>query len=342
MLSVRPKQNGKMKIAYIDLNYPDHYESYSINPKKYGGGRIFAAYAKELISNFHIFADPRSFEDVDPKVENSENCHPITSEVAMAIRNGGDIEALIPELAGYDMFVHHFTNIHLNTKKPQICWSLGYEEVLHPDNKHVMLYGRKHQNLRMTGNNHVIHDVIIGSFFTMPEFKEDKEDYIFQCTRHTNCFGSVDVAKICMKNNIRCYFAGPIDKGYPLMDYIDNKNTFYFGVISESKKSLYTSRARLYTFIHSWPTPFNLSAIEALKYGTPIVATPVGFWPDLIQEGKNGFIIRNEEEFLEAWKKSANINQDDCIETAKKYSVANMITTFKEAITKAANDSCFR
>jgi hypothetical protein len=43
-----------MKIAYLDLS-PGIFEDYSLNPKRYGGGRIFASTLKQK-SYFTIFA----------------------------------------------------------------------------------------------------------------------------------------------------------------------------------------------------------------------------------------------------------------------------------------------
>ena len=53
-----------MKIAYLDLNFPDFFEDYSYEPKRYGGGRIVPAPLMEQFSNFFIFSDKRSFESV--------------------------------------------------------------------------------------------------------------------------------------------------------------------------------------------------------------------------------------------------------------------------------------
>jgi glycosyltransferase involved in cell wall biosynthesis len=320
-----------MKIAYIDLNYPDHYESYAINPKRYGGGRIFAAWAKELINNFHIFSSESSFQDLSEN-DSRLNCHQISHDQQQSIRDGKAIAEVIPETEDVDIFVHHFSNIHINTLKPQIIWCLGYGEQIHPLNKHVMLYNKNKQRPVTTNLDHIIYDVVIG--VPIPESFEynKKEDFIFQCTRHVPEFGSINVAQLCNHYKIKCIFAGPINDHYPLLNHIDNVNTFYIGTISNEEKIEYTKKARLYTFLHSWPTPFNLSAIDALAYGTPIVSTPIGFWPELIEQNKNGFIIENEKDFINVWNKSLDIDQQDCFNTAKNFTVNKMIESFHKSI----------
>lgn len=329
-----------MKISYIDLNYEDHFESYSIKPTKYGGGRIFASWAKEALPDFHIFSNPKSFEDLQLNSfnERKNHCHPITNAQRMAIRDGAAIESVIDSevIRNTDIFVHHFTNIHINTPKPQIVWSIGFKELINPKHTDVMLYDFKNQHPIVSNLEHKIHSISIGSL-NNSFAKYPKENFIFQCTRHVREFGSIEVARFCRNNKITGVFAGPINEGYPLLAEIDGKYTHYLGVIEEQAKENLTKRARLYTFLHKWPTPFNLSAVEALGYGTPIVATKVGFWPDFIIEGKNGFLIDDESELLNAWEKSKNISQSDCYNSVVKYSLKNMIHSFREAI-----ETCYK
>lgn len=320
-----------MKIGYIDLNYPDHYESYAVNPKRYGGGRIFAAWAKELIPDFHLFSSENSFQDLSDQ-DKISHCHVINNEQQKLIRDGAPISEVIPETQDIDIFVHHFSNIHINTNKPQIIWCLGYREHIHPKNKHVMLYSRNRQQPVITHTNHQIYDVVIGVPMSDTFEYNTKENFIFQCTRHVPEFGSINVARLCNHFKIQCIFAGPINNNYPLLQYIDNINTFYIGSVSNEEKIKYTKKARLYTFLHSWPTPFNLSAIDALAYGTPIVSTSIGFWPDLVEENKNGFIINDENAFISAWEKSLNIDQKNCFNSAQNYTIEKMIKSFYQSI----------
>jgi hypothetical protein len=327
-----------MKIAYLDLNYPDHYEDYSVEPKKYGGGRVMAAHAKEWFNDddneFWIYSNPKSFENVTC-LERQDRCIGLNDGERQRLRNGEHISNIIPDADKFDLIVHHFTNIWIHTgglKAKQVAWSLGYSEVVHHDAPYVILYN-DYQAPRFQSSNTQVLYARIGK--PLPPFKPcKKEDFIFQCTRHTQVFGSIEVANFCKVHKIKGVFAGPIDKGYPLMDYIDNVNTRYIGVISEPQKQNLTSSARLYTFIHRWPTPMNLSAIEALSYGTPIAATNVGFWPSLVKDKVNGFLINNAEDLVRAWEEASKIDQYECWSTASEYSAEKMLKEFRAAFEK--------
>jgi len=316
-----------MKIAYLDLNYPDHFEDYSTFPKRYGGGSVFARWAKEYLNDgedvFHIYADEKCFDNTT--LSESCFCFDLDWESRNEIRNGAAIERFV--MGEYDLFVTHHINLHLNTPKPQCCWSLGWREQLHPENKHLLLYNDFQDP--MIRSEATIHYIQIGK--PIPKFNVyEKEPFMFQCSRHTPVFGSIEVAHFARATGIPFYFGGPIDKGYPILDYVDNKSVFYLGVMDEKEKIDWTKKARLYPMKHTWHTPFNLSAIEALSYGSPIACNDVGFWSSLIKEGVNGFYGDLED----AWDKSETIDQKDCYDSAAKYSIPNMIDSFREVFEK--------
>jgi glycosyltransferase involved in cell wall biosynthesis len=324
-----------MKIAYIDLNYPDHFEDYSTEPKKYGGGRVFAAHAKEWLNynenEFWIYSNPKSFANL-LETERRDRCLSLEDEERQKLREGEHISNIIKDAGKFDLVVHHFTNIWINTeglKTKQVAWSLGYSEIVNHNAPYVILYN-DYQAPRFQSSATKVLKARIGK--PTPVFEpREKEDFIFQCTRHTPVFGSIEVAQFCNKHKIQGVFAGPIDSGYPLLDHINNVNTRYIGVITEEQKKNYTARARLYTFLHRWHTPMNLSAIEALGYGTPIAASKVGFWPSLVDDRVNGFLIESEDGLLDAWNNAPKINQYKCWLTAVDYSESRMIAEFEEA-----------
>lgn len=315
-----------MKVAYLDLS-PGIFEDYSLNPKKYGGGRAFAALLKQK-KWFDIFADPICFENFSD-LDRADSAKFINANIRKEIMEGGPLIAFIPRLKDYDLIIHSHTSIYLNTeglKCKQAVWSVGYLEQIHERHEHLLLYN-DYQAPQIKNPNTKIHKFVLGK--PIPNFKKIlKENYIFQCSRHNDIFNSAFVAQFCITNGITGIFAGPIDGNYPLLNYIDNKHTFYYGQISEELKLLLTARARLYTLIHTgWPTPMNLSALEALSVGTPVACNPIGFWPSLIKENNNGFYVNSAESLKSAWDSAPSILQEHCYITACSYNHDKMINS---------------
>lgn len=71
-------------------------------------------------------------------------------------------------------------------------------------------------------------------------------------------------------------------------------------------------RAKCVLFSSQWEEPFGLVMVEALACGTPLIALRRGAAPEVILDGKNGFLCDNEEQMVEATKKVAKIKPSDC------------------------------
>jgi glycosyltransferase involved in cell wall biosynthesis len=58
-----------------------------------------------------------------------------------------------------------------------------------------------------------------------------------------------------------------------------------------------------------WPEPFGLVMIEAMAYGTPVIAYRQGSVPEVIDEGVTGFVVDNEEEAVRALGRLGEIDR---------------------------------
>lgn len=322
-----------MKIAYFELGIVDYLEDYSVSPKVYGGAPIFARWAKELLNDseneFWLFGPERSFENLKD-TERKDRCVIMSDAVLEALRRKEPITRHIAGIGRFDIICHHHTHEWINKEGlniPLVHWAgFGGGESGHSLNDYTLLYtpnaksryGEKFKAIK------------IGKPVPKDFQESAKEDFIFQCTRHDEHMGSVEVAKQCLSNGIKGYFAGPISKGCDLMDFIDGKTTFYLGILDEESKMKWSRRAVLTTYLHNWETPFNQSVIESLSVGTPILAKNVGFFKYILKEGVNGFVF-NGSNFKASFEAASKLKQRDCWESAKDYSVEAMIESFKKA-----------
>ena len=86
------------------------------------------------------------------------------------------------------------------------------------------------------------------------------------------------------------YFKTEIEPlfNHPLIEYI--------GEINESQKTRFLGKAQALLFPINWSEPFGMVMIEAMSCGTPIIAHGKGSVPEIIEEGKNGFIVTSTKE----------------------------------------------
>lgn len=86
----------------------------------------------------------------------------------------------------------------------------------------------------------------------------------------------------------------------------------FLGEVSESEKNELLGNAFAFLFPIDWPEPFGLAMIEAMACGTPVIAYPHGSVPEVVDDGKTGFIVTGEAEAVEALRRVENLSRATC------------------------------
>jgi glycosyltransferase involved in cell wall biosynthesis len=83
----------------------------------------------------------------------------------------------------------------------------------------------------------------------------------------------------------------------------------FLGEIGEDAKSEFLGGAYALLFPISWPEPFGLVMIEAMACGTPVIAFNQGAVPEVIQDGKTGFVVQTVNEAVDATSRLSTIDR---------------------------------
>jgi glycosyltransferase involved in cell wall biosynthesis len=70
----------------------------------------------------------------------------------------------------------------------------------------------------------------------------------------------------------------------------------FIGEINEQEKTDFLGQALALMFLIDWPEPFGLSMIEAMAYGTPVLAMRRGSVEEVVEDGLTGHIVDSIEE----------------------------------------------
>jgi glycosyltransferase involved in cell wall biosynthesis len=91
----------------------------------------------------------------------------------------------------------------------------------------------------------------------------------------------------------------------------------WIGEVGEDERNDLMKNAMAMLHAATWPEPFGLTLIEAMACGCPVIAFRMGSIPELIVDGKTGFIVENVDQMVAAVKKIDAIDRAYC----RKYSI---------------------
>jgi glycosyltransferase involved in cell wall biosynthesis len=77
-------------------------------------------------------------------------------------------------------------------------------------------------------------------------------------------------------------------------------NVEYVGEIGDADKPAFLGNAGALLFPIDWPEPFGLAMIEAMACGTPVIGWRTGSVPEVIEQGRTGFIVGSLDEAVAA------------------------------------------
>lgn len=109
----------------------------------------------------------------------------------------------------------------------------------------------------------------------------------------------------------------------------------WIGEATEFERNQLMAHCRAFLHPACWEEPFGLTMIEALACGAPVVAFNRGSVPELIRNGKTGFIVENEDEMAEAVQRIGKIDRKYCRRYALSNFSASKMTDEYEIVYKA-------
>jgi glycosyltransferase involved in cell wall biosynthesis len=75
-----------------------------------------------------------------------------------------------------------------------------------------------------------------------------------------------------------------------------------------------------------WAEPFGLVMIEAMACGTPVIGCPNGAAPEIVDDGRTGFLCSESAALVEAIQRVPDLNRAACrAAVIDRFSTARMV-----------------
>ncbi|NOZ70082.1 MAG: glycosyltransferase family 4 protein [Deferribacteres bacterium] len=115
----------------------------------------------------------------------------------------------------------------------------------------------------------------------------------------------------------------------PLLDC--DKQIIYIGEISSRHKKQWYLHALATLFPIQWGEPFGLVLIESMACGTPVIALNRGSVPEIVVDGKTGFVADSMNAMIKAAGRIEGIDRRECrIHVGKHFSITSMARRYSE------------
>lgn len=102
------------------------------------------------------------------------------------------------------------------------------------------------------------------------------------------------------------------DKVADYLSLSDRKKLIYVGEVDSAQRNPLYANARAFLMPIQWEEPFGLTMVEAMACGTPVIAFNRGSVPEVVADGKTGFVVAGPEEMVEAVRNIRSIRPEDC------------------------------
>ncbi len=98
-----------------------------------------------------------------------------------------------------------------------------------------------------------------------------------------------------------------------------NSDIQYLGEVPHDQKLRLLGGARALLNPIKWPEPFGLVMVESLACGTPVLTFPEGAAPEIIEDGKTGFLCQDVAEMAERIQLVDQIDRSVCRSAVENY-----------------------
>lgn len=175
------------------------------------------------------------------------------------------------------------------------------------------------------------------SLFTMAEHPDE---FLMFSGRIHAAKGVKEAIRIARESKHKLLIIGPPDFGQ--QEYFDqyikpelDEQILYLGRMDQEQLKTYYQKAKALLTPVQWEEPFGLTTIEAMASGTPVITLRRGAGPEIIENGKTGFVCESVSEMVAAVAKLDQIDRKACRKRVEKeFSYEVMVRHYEKVLSE--------
>jgi glycosyltransferase involved in cell wall biosynthesis len=148
--------------------------------------------------------------------------------------------------------------------------------------------------------------------------RTDKDEFLLWIGRINPDKGPHRAIEAARASGRPLILAGPVQPGNErffaehVQPQLDGDAIQWIGEVGGQRKRELFERAAALLMPIRWPEPFGMVMAEALACGTPVVAFPEGSAPEIVDDGRTGFVVGDERQMAEAVGRLDTIDPRAC------------------------------
>jgi glycosyltransferase involved in cell wall biosynthesis len=151
-----------------------------------------------------------------------------------------------------------------------------------------------------------------------------KEDYVLWAGRFTPEKGAHRAIRAAQRSGLPLRLAGPVQPGQErffaeaIEPHLDGERIRYVGEVGGAHKRRLFAAARALLMPIRWREPFGMVMIEAMAAGTPVIAFAQGSAPEIVEVGRSGLLVGDEDAMVDALRRLDLFDPDQCRASARE------------------------
>jgi glycosyltransferase involved in cell wall biosynthesis len=188
----------------------------------------------------------------------------------------------------------------------------------------------RHPSLCYLAN--VYHGIPLGEFTP----RDEPGDYLLYFGRIHPDKGTAEAIEVAQRCGRRLIIAGIVhDEDYFAREVepnLDGDQVQFVGAAGPALRDDLLGGALALLHLINFAEPFGLSMVESMACGTPVIATPRGSVPEVVDDGHTGFIVDSIDQAVEAVCRVPSLNRAAIRDVAeRRFSAERMVEDYVRA-----------